>query len=343
MVVEEIMSPENGELKQKEFYEKEFKFSYSSLSKLIWNPVAFFQHYILGIKEEKLENHLVQGKLIHCLLLEKDKVDQYFIMSPVTLPTGNSRTVIDRVFNHYLELSKSGDTRTELSDFSDAIIDVLKDMDYYQSLKTDAQRLDKVITPETSNYWEFLKKKGNKIIIDQETMKFCTDAVEIVKTNTAVCELIGLNVTEFDNKLVLNEETMEMDIRNRPFGLKGIIDNIVIDHDNKLIYVNDLKTSSKDLADFPETVEYYNYWLQAIIYCTLIVDKYQDLFDNGYKMKFHFVVIDRMFQSYAFPVSESTLNSWLDRLNTTLNQAEWHYTNKNYLLPYKFATGEVVL
>ena len=342
MVAEEIMSPENGELKQKEFYEKEFKFSYSSLSKLLWNPVAFFQHYILGIKEEKLENHLVQGKLIHCLLLEKDKVDQYFITSPVSLPAGNARTLIDRVFYHYLEV-KDQDTRSELTEFSNAILDVLKDMDYYQSLKTDQQRLDKVITPETLNYWEFLKKKGNKIIIDQETMKFCTDAVEIVKTNAAVCELIGLNVTEFDNKLVLNEEPMEMEINNRPFGLKGIIDNIVIDHENKTVYINDLKTSSKDLADFPETVEYYNYWLQAVIYCTLVGMKYKQLFENGYKIKFHFVVIDRMFQSYAFPVSESTLNTWLDRLNKTLDQAQWHYTNKNYLLPYKFATGEIVL
>jgi hypothetical protein len=50
-----------------------------------------------------------------------------------------------------------------------------------------------------------------------------------------------------------------------------------------------------------------------------------------------------MFQTYAFPVAESTLSSWLNRLNNELDKAEWHYTNKSYDLPYEFATGLVTL
>jgi hypothetical protein len=54
-------------------------------------------------------------------------------------------------------------------------------------------------------------------------------------------------------------------------------------------------------------------------------------------------VIDKAFQTYAFPVSENTLNSWLDRFNEVIEKAEWHYKNKNYELPYDFANDLVIL
>lgn len=342
MELETIMQ-ESVEILEKDFYKKKFYYSYSSLNKLIWNPQIFYQMYVLGLKEERLEQHLLQGKLIHLLLLEPEKFAEEFLMTPGTLPSGNLRIVIDRVFRHYAELSRNGDDRTELAQFDGAILDVMADMNYFQNLKTDQQRLDKIITAEAVSYWEFLKTKGNKTLVDPDTLKFCTDAVEIIKTNTQVCSLIGCNLTEFDNKEVINEQDILIDLPNQAYGLKGIIDNLVIDHDSKTIFVNDIKTTSKDLKDFPESIEYYSYWLQAVIYMIMVSQVYAQLIDNGYQVKFHFVVIDRTFQSYAFPVSENTLNTWLDRFTECIKKAEWHYQNRSYDLPYEFAQGLVVL
>jgi hypothetical protein len=342
MELESIMQESVGIL-EKDFYSKKFYYSYSSLNKLIWNPQIFYQMYVLGLKEEKLEQHLVQGKLIHLLLLEPEMFAEEFMMTPGTIPSGNLRTVIDRVFRHYAELSRNGDDRTELAQFDGAILDVMADMNYFQNLKTDQQRLDKIITAEAVSYWEFLKTKGNKTLVDPDTLKFCQDAVEIIKTNQQVCSLIGCNVTDFDNKEVINEKNILIDLPNQAYGLKGIIDNLVIDHDNRTIFVNDIKTTSKDLKDFPESIEYYSYWLQAVVYMIMVSQVYAQLLNNGYQVKFHFVVIDRTFQSYAFPVSEKTLNSWLDRFTECIKKAEWHYQNRSYDLPYEFAQGLVVL
>lgn len=325
------------------FYSKKFYFSYSSMSKLMWNPVVFHQLYVLGIKDEKTEAHLIQGKLIHGLLLEPEKFNEQFMVSPDTLPTGNTRTVVDRVFAHHVELAKNGDERTSLVEFTDAIIDILKDMNLHQSLKTDQQRIDKIFTPEAVNYWDFLKTRGNKTLIDQQTYDYCNNAVEIIKTNKKVCDLIGLNVTEFDNKQVYNELPLQIDMASRPFGLKGIVDNLVIDHDKKILYINDVKTTSKDLKDFSESVEFYNYWMQAVIYCSMVNINFAHLIEQGYQTKFNFVVIDKMFQTYAFPVTDATLMVWLDRLRTTLDKVQWHYENKSYDLPYDFATDSITL
>lgn len=342
MELEDLMNESIDKL-QDDFYSKKFYFSYSSLNKLLWNPIVFHQMYVLGIKEERQDAHLVQGKIIHALLLEPEKFADNFIISPDNLPTGNTKLVIDRVFSHHQELAKNGDERTNLTEFSDAIIDILRDINLHQSLKTDQQRLDKILTGESENYWNFLRSRGSKTLIDQTSYDFCLNAVEIIKTNKELCKLIGCNLTEFDNCQVFNEFQVSCDISNKNFGLKGIVDNLVINHDQKMLYINDIKTTSKDLKDFPESVEFYSYWMQAVIYCTLISVKFQDLIANGYQIKFHFVVIDRNFQTYAFPVKESTIEGWFDRLNLSLQKAEWHYINKNYDLPYDFATKSITL
>jgi len=343
MELENIME-ESVKVMENDFYNKKFYFSYSSLNKLLWNPVVFHSMYILGIKEERVDQHLVQGKVIHALLLEEEKFNDQFIVSPGKLPGDGVKAVVDRVFNHYKELSLSGDTRTELEHFDGAILDVMKDMNYFQALKTDQQRLDKIISTESTNYWSFLKTKGDKTLIDQETFDFCKSAVELVKANQSVCKLIGCNTTQFDNIEVYNEIPLQAEATTKPFGIKGIIDNLVINHDEKVIYINDVKTTSKELKDFPETIEFYSYWLQAVIYCSLVANTYKDLIEiNGYELKFNFLVIDKMYQTYAFAVSEPTLKVWLNRLTDVMNKAEWHYVNKCYDLPYDFATGSVTL
>jgi len=342
MELENLMN-ESIENLEKQFYSKQFHFSYSSISKLLWNPVIFHQLYILGLKEERQESHLVQGKIIHALLLEPEKFQDNFIISPDNLPTGNTRIVIDRVFAHHTELAKHGDERTDLKEYFEAILDVLKDMKLHQSLKTDQQRIDKIYTPEAVNYWHFLRSKGNKTLIDQESLEFCMNAVELIKINPEICKLIGCKSTEFDNIEIFNELPLSCSISNKPFGLKGIIDNLVIDHDQKILYINDVKTTSKDLKDFPETIEFYSYWMQAVIYSTLVSINFQNYVLSGYTTKFHFVVVDKNLQTYAFPVKETTLMEWMDRLGKTLEKVEWHYVNNSYDLPYDFATKSVVL
>lgn len=334
---------ESMEIMEKEFYNKPFQFSYSSLNKLLWNPQAFYQTYVLGNREERTDAHLINGKIIHALLLEEKKFLDQFIISPANLPTGSTKTVVDAVYRHARELQSHGDQRTEFSDFSDAVLDVLKDINLHQSLKTDQQRIDKIYTPEAINYWEFLKNKGNKTLIDQENYDFCKTAVDLIKTDYKLCTLLGCNVTEFENKEVFNEIQLECGINNKAFGLKGIIDNLVFDHDQKMIYINDVKTTSKDLKDFPESVEFYSYWMQAAIYSTIVAMRFLHLIDSGYKMKFHFVVIDRSYNAYPFPVSDETMNNWFTKLTEVLDKAHWHYENRNYTLPYDFAVGKITL
>ncbi len=329
------------------FYDKKFYFSYSSINKLLYCPEIFYREYILGEKDVKDETYLTEGRLIHCLLLEPKKFDEQFIVMTGKMPGDNTKTVVDRVYAHHLELYDSGEPyRGEtLADYQNAIIDVLKDMNLHQSLKTDEQRFAKIYTADANLYWEFLFKSRGKQIVDSEMYEKCKNIVEKIRANKEISELLSLNSdSEWWKTIdVYNEVPLEMELKKFKFGLKGIIDNFVVDPLTKTIKINDFKTTSKTLADFPETVKFYKYNLQAAIYVLLINYKYADLIKDGYKVEFRFIVIDKNQQMYPFLVSDATMKEWMVELHSVLTTVDYHYTNKDYTLPYQFIKEQFII
>jgi hypothetical protein len=325
-----------AELEQ-EFYAKPFNISYSGLNKLLYSPKMFYNHYILKQREDRTDSHLIDGKVIHGLLLNDGSFEENFILLPSTLPTGNSRTVVDKVY------SQAEDPGT-LADYGTQILDILKEINLHQSLKTDDQRLSKIITEETVSYFEFLKSKGNRDLIDSETLQRCNEAVTLLKADSKVCELLGLYRSEMENIDMFNEIELSSDaIGIENIGLKGVADSIQINHDKKIIYINDLKTTGKTITDFPETVNFYNYSIQAAIYTRLVKEVYKHIITPEWIVVFNFIVIDKYNQVYCFKVSDTTLEMWDFELSDRLVELYWHYKNNNYSLPYNFATSQVIL
>ena len=169
--------------REEEFYAKDFSFSYSSLNKLLFSPTLFYKDYILLEKEVKTEKHLIEGRLVHCLLFEPDEVKNKFNVVPGKTPSDNVRKVLKNMSLHT--------DATKLSDVEDFIIlDSLKELNLYQSLKKDEARIAKIKTEDNEPYWTFL---GNTAIdvIDQDTLTRCTEYVNIIQSNNDVMKLFS--------------------------------------------------------------------------------------------------------------------------------------------------------
>jgi len=327
-----------AELEQ-EFYSKPFNISYSGLNKLIYSPSLFYNHYILQQREDKTDSYLIDGKVIHCLLLDDGSFDNNFILLPNSLPSANSRLVIDKVF------TAVDNNSGNLLDYSNVILDILKEINLHQSLKTDEQRIAKIVNEENESYFSFLATKKNRDIIDSETLQRCSQSVEILKANSRVCELLSIYRSGIENIEIFNEIALSVNnnVTGMSFGLKGIIDSIQVNHDDKIIYINDLKTTGKTISDFPETVGIYNYNLQAAIYYWLVSNKFKDILTPEWKVIFNFIVIDKYNQVYCFEVSDATRIIWHNELLSKLDEASWHYDNNYYKLPYRFEISPVIL
>lgn len=330
----------NEELNQ--FYNSDFYFSYSSINKLLYSPAAFYRHYILNQREDMVDAHLVAGKVIHCLLLEPKNFDKEFIVIPSNLPKDNNRLLVDEVFKVY---QSQPDTDLILTDFSDSIINVLAGINLHQSLKNDEGRIAKMTTEQNMQYFEFLKVKQGKTIVDQTTLDTAKESVELLRKHPIVSELMQLNGDIDENIKIFNEEGVQIKSSKYKFGFKGILDNVVMDYNTKTLFINDLKTTGKPIQDFPDSVQYYKYWIQAVMYKQLSLGKYlKGLPDMPeWKIVITFIVIDKANLIYPFQVSTETLKVWEENFREILTVVDYHYTNKDFTLPYQLATGNVKL
>ena len=326
-----------------QFYKNKFYFSYSSINKLLFSPRSFYSHYVLNQREDSIDPHLVGGRVLHCLLLEPENFEKDFILMPDKFPTDSNRILIDNIFKNYLSIENN---TLLLEEFQKEILTDLLNSNLYQTLKTDQQRLDKILTDQNKNYFEFLKTKQNKALVDPIIYANCIETVAMLKSNKDVRALLYLDKEISDTHItVFNELPLKHNVNNLPFGYKGILDNVVIDTESKTIFINDLKTTGKGLLDFPETVKYYKYWIQASMYYHLIYEEYvKDKPDaKDWTIVITFIVVDKYNQIYPFQVSQESLAAWLKDFDKIIDIVKYHYENKDFTLPYELAIGNVKL
>lgn len=331
------------------FYSNYFMFSYSSLNKLLHSAQSFYNWYILKDREDSLASYLVEGKAIHCLLLEEKLFDKQFAVMPGQVPGVSNKKIVEAMYRTW---SLNKDSSVKLKDLSSQILKWLVDNELHQALKDDKdmkkagaktgdeKRLEKVLTIKSNEYFEYFKQAEGKDVIDQEAFNRCKEAVNILQNNKTVKDLLRIDGS-FELVEVHNEKMLSCALKEHPFGLKGIVDNYVIDHTEGKVYINDLKTTGKSLREFENTVQYYKYWMQGAIYTRLIKSNHPETVD--YEFILHFVVIDNYNQVYAFPVSNNSMLEWQSQLDEVLKIAKYHYTKKEYKLPYEFALGQVIL
>lgn len=318
---------ETDVIAEEKFFNKNFFFSYSGLNKLLFSPKLFYDYYILKAREEKLDTHLIEGQLIHLLFLEEELFEKNYMILPGNLPTGNNKKIVEAIYKAF------GPLNSDLSVYESEILSLLVDMNLHQSLKTDEQRVEKVLSEDNKNYFKFLCEKEDKNVIDQATYDSCKETAQQLKLNLEVRDVFLL-----DEKVTRhNELYIKLDkFSDYNWGLHGYLDNLTIK--DGIYRINDIKTTGKALNDFPDTVDYYSYWLQAAIYTILVTSQFNISFD---KIEFNFCVIDKYKQVKCFPVDSFTLSSWRIKAGEIFKKANWHYTNRDFTLPYDITHNNI--
>jgi len=332
----------DGNLLERKFYDETFYFSYSGLNTLLETPSKFYNDYVLKNREEQVGKHLLEGTLIHFLVLDGEDFDSKFIVAPESLPSESSIGIINSVYKEHIKLK--GLENATLVDYGEVILNILQEKDLHQRLKEDTKRIEKVADIKGQDYFNFLKTKGKRTIIDGALLDKCSRRADTIKANESVRAVLGLDLDHDRSKYgIYNELELSMEPDEFSFGFKGILDNLVVDVERKMVTINDFKTTGKSLKYFSESVEHWNYWLQAAMYKKLTRNFLKDVLDKDWTIDFNFIVFDRFDQLYIFPVTETTISNWEERCQAVLNQAKYHYVSREFELPYAFAKGNVKL
>lgn len=300
-----------------------FNLSPSSLILLRKSPKKWYEKYIL--KEEQRDSPseaMINGSLIHCLLGNPEEFEKKYLV------VGEAPS--SKMMQQYLKVkAMSGDLVSA------------KEMAGYAK-STSVEKVEK----EASKYDEYFRSLINaedKILISKDQYEHCKQSAEVVKQSSLCKDLLAVDHTVFDVDLeVFKEHELSCEY-NELFGLKGILDSLVVDKSNKLIKLVDIKTTSTSLVDFPTNRRLPDYLLQMSHYTLLVLRNFENLFLDGYRVNCYFVVVDGEYQAYPFLVSEKTLEDNMKNLKSNLDKAVWHISNGNFELPYELAAEQKVL
>lgn len=340
---------------KEEFHREKFFFSYSSLVKLLNNPKQFYNDYILKEREDSDEKFLKEGLLLHCFVLEPFMFDEKFAVMSGKVPGGGLKDIIDNIYSiHALPQILESKT-VQLEDFPNAILQELEKANLYQTFTDskradkngnmptgDQKRLEKCITPETISYFNTLCESTNKIIVDMDMVLKAREKADLILEHEECKKYLEKtnNSDQIDTEIEL-----KTNFDKYQFGLKGVIDCVKIDNENKIIYITDLKTTSKSLDQWRKNFEEseYMYWLQAVVYKELIKSLIKPDEIKYWFFRINFMVIDKSNHIYNFHVSIESLTKWEAWARQKLEIANWHYTNHQYDLPYEYHNNIVKL
>jgi hypothetical protein len=310
-----------------EFVQSKPNLSFSGLSKYLYSPYLYYKHYVLNQKEDVSGDFITKGKLLHCLVLEPENFAKKFVLLPNKLPIDNHQVVLKMLYSRHLDDSEL--LSTPLSNYQDEIGQIMSEIDYYSAIKTDSDRGKKLILDINEEYWNYLLTADSKVAVSTQDYNEILEKTQLLKQDRVCNYLLDFDESE---KEVFIPGVTEF------FGLKGVIDCIKFKHSAKTVFVSDLKTTSKRIQDFPETVEYYSLWLQAALYYKFAKQYYPD-----YEVVFTFIVVDSYGVVYPFKVTDDTMKSWLIRTDIAIEQIKESFEKKNFSLPNSYLSYGVSL
>lgn len=269
-------------------FPKEKRVSNSKLKLINPKEDGSIEKYLKGW-DNSYSDSLELGTAIHALFLEKEK---HVLSDYPNKPTGKCGYFIELLYK-YRKRNQKLPKEKRLSK-EDLIQKVAEEADYY---KTSFTKKRYETTMQTgldyykSLYREVFKTADKKIIVLpkrlQDITKLCVRSLE----NEYTISNLFRN-DELEDKEILNEFPLFVEIEvslpnNKTITIpfKGIIDSIIIDHYKKVVYLNDLKTTSQNIEYMMDQVidgESFNgafgkghYYRQFAIY-TFLLQMYLD-------------------------------------------------------------------
>lgn len=274
--------------------------SYSLLSSISKHGIDVLQ----GVKGNFFQ--LKFGSLVDDICFQPSKLVNYYQAKGVKSITGNPKVIIDSILkdidsvpvgqeaavNSFIPL-RSPKTKTvseNISDYKNEIIQAARANDVYKNYNDD-KVFDTILgKKENHHYFSDKIKSRGKVHVKPEMWEMAVEAANTLKTH-------DFTRIYFDDtpgiELIYQYKFVQ---KINGYEVKGMLDCLVTDHDNKVIYPVDLKTGEDSAENFDEVMLLHKYYLQASLYRSAIkaiVDKDPDL--AGYTVSnFEFVYLSKM-------------------------------------------------
>jgi hypothetical protein len=227
----------------------------------------------------------VFGGAVDCLITSgQEEFDKNFMVAEFPTLKDSVRSIVNTLFENYSQNYRS------LNEIPDSIIIDQTILDSFQ-LNWKPETRARVIKEQGSEYYSLLYLAGDRTVIDTTLKEQIDNAVTALKTSPSTCTFFAENGT--DN--LIREYQLKFKATLDGVDYRCMADLIIIDHENKIVYPIDLKTSSHTEWDFFDGFTQWRYDIQARLYWRIIRDNMdRDPFFRGYKLAdYTFVVVNK--------------------------------------------------
>lgn len=280
-------------------------------------------------KKSKVENKGVRiGSITDDLLFNRDNFEDLYLIFNGTKPTATLGKLTDIILENYAELPSK-----------EEVLQIVKNNDFWSRSKDET-----ILGYLTQEFWGYLKimfEAKDKQIITTDEYALAEELVFELKTHKHSKHFFDNNFVEI-NQFPFSYEYNDCLIR-------GVMDKIIIDEQNKTIQFLDLKTGIGSADEFISSFIKYRYYFQAGLYQNA-TNAISAISDNGFfnnlhlneftLLPFKFVYISRKEKiPFVFSVSDKWINAAFNGyttssgykykgINELLEEIKWHWHNK---------------
>lgn len=311
---------------------QKIKLSYSRISE--YDRVGS-KSLIERVREDT--NATTTGSLINDLLFKQvDMKEKYFIKEYAN-PTSSTLKLANIIVDNY----------TEIPD-DEEIVNIIRKNELWSNTKKVEKLKEYYDKPE---FWEYLTLRmtsTDKLVVDPQMLTLGEEIVYVLETHK-------YSRNFFNGRYRLIPE-VSFEYEEDVFLLRGIVDMIVLDDENKTFRIVDLKTGAKDHTNFNKSVLDWRYYLQEAVYMRAsdIIKKQLGVSDYT-TLPFQFLYIG-LYEKLpvVFEISDVWHNAGLYGFTTgsgyrykglieLLNEIKTLHHHKSYDVPFELFKGEGVL
>ncbi len=251
--------------------------SYSTIKVFIEDRKKYYRKFV--IKEPLPEDettYTIFGGLVDCLKFTPEAFEDRYALSVSQLPTGQYGKFVDQLMKVTLRsINEAGEVTRDLEDMMfDAYNEVKHDRDgNVVDFKRDSfeKVKEKFIGSNLEIHYRQLRESHGKTVIDISTLENAQAVVRELNSNPITRDIITCSTnsrfTVYDQFPIIGSVVYD---GNEPYRLKCLVDRLIIDHEQKVIKIYDLKTVWDNEGEFLHNYFKYKYYIQMALYYYLV-------------------------------------------------------------------------
>tara|TARA_R110000868_G_scaffold28617_4_gene107117 strand:+ start:13435 stop:14430 length:996 start_codon:yes stop_codon:yes gene_type:complete len=298
--------------------------SNSSLSTFNYDPSLYYKMYITKEVVKKESDAMTLGSLIHCLILEPEKLEERYIVSNLEEKDYPSVMMLD-----YINTLTQSDIQDEV-----AYEAAYQKSGYKISREKVRENFEK---PANQAYYKELLASTGKTLIKQSDFDIAAMAVSKAEGNPQWDNILP----EFDSWQCHNEleifwdETIEKEV----VQLKSKLDQIFVKCVGDTVHVKyiDYKTDSKNpVHKYLDTFDYYKTYRQMYFYKKALISWLKDFYPDftNYNIQFYICAIDVVrIKSLIYFIDRSYILKGQEEVERDLSSIIWHHKENKWEYP----------